>query len=924
MSPRKRFAIILGLTVFAIAGSIVYMAARARHWHERGWVGTSFLAGFNAKQQARMMQMKEGQVILVFAGSPADGRLRYGDEILTVDGIPRDDTTRLRVLDARLVKGSQVTYRVKRGDRVMDIPIRLESPLRARMIITTHVVGLLVGLTFVAIGLLIVIRAPGDSRAVIFYTLALLTAVALIGKAATSYESTGARGIVIDPFSAFLSVSLVGILTLMYLPMILHLALVFPRRRPIVEARPYVIRWIYAAAFIACLVLLFALIASSAVMSRAMNEADKLMDRILVPAGYTLLGVSLLVLIHVWWAGRREGFREAILNRPFPLSLATIGVLAAVGRLTASAGWKIVTIILFILGMVLPFLVILAFPFLAVAALYRGYRDANAEEKRQVAWPMWGLLLSVGGKIVIMSVSAILALWITVGHLDMTEWRGLLEILGVIPTLLTLTIPISFAVAILKYRLMNIDVIIKKTVVYAMLSGFILVVYLGLVGILGAILVKYTGVKNQTMVIGATLVVALVFVPMRNKLQALVERNLFRQKYDYPEAIRGLAAEALVATDSASLLASAAEKTQRALQSRAVVIFASRHDDFVAAAKVGVADSIVGTLRIARAQILASLTEPFDPRRAALPDAAAGALARIETALVVPINTPGTPANGFIAVAPKLSGGALDDEDIDFLRAIASQVDVGLDRIRQQREDVDYSQARDIQQGLLPREMPQLAGLDVSGVWQPARTMGGDYYDLLALSDTELAICIGDVAGKGMPAALLMSGLQAAVRASASSSPRDLCERVRRVVVSSLSGGRFVTFFYATIDTAAMRLRWTNAGHNAPILARADGTIVRLSEGGPAFSRLFRDTRYEEQEIALTPGDRVVLFTDGISEAGSAAGEMFGEEQIEALTAAAGNVSAEELVRTIVNAATSFSDDEVEDDMTLVVVCISP
>src|SRR5688572_5606726 len=113
----------------------------------------------------------------------------------------------------------------------------------SRMIITSHIVGLLVGLTFVAIGLLIVVRAPGDSGAVIFYTLALLTAVALIGRAATSYESTGARGIVIDPFSAFFSVSIVGILTMMYMPMILHLALVFPRRRPIVQGRPYVIRW---------------------------------------------------------------------------------------------------------------------------------------------------------------------------------------------------------------------------------------------------------------------------------------------------------------------------------------------------------------------------------------------------------------------------------------------------------------------------------------------------------------------------------------------------------------------------------------------------------------------------------------------------------------------------------------------------------
>jgi sigma-B regulation protein RsbU (phosphoserine phosphatase) len=240
-----------------------------------------------------------------------------------------------------------------------------------------------------------------------------------------------------------------------------------------------------------------------------------------------------------------------------------------------------------------------------------------------------------------------------------------------------------------------------------------------------------------------------------------------------------------------------------------------------------------------------------------------------------------------------------------------------------QTEEEDFAQARGIQQTLLPREMPTVAQLDMSGFWQPARAMGGDYYDLLKLGESELAVCIGDVAGKGMPAALLMSGLQAAVRASASSSPRDLCERVRRVVVSSLSGGRFVTFFYATVDTAAMRLRWCNAGHNAPILARADGSLVRLAEGGPAFSRLFSDSGYEERELALMPGDRLVLFTDGVSEAADAEGEQFGEERIEELVADSRDLGALELQRTIVDASLSFSGGELEDDLTLVVVRVA-
>jgi sigma-B regulation protein RsbU (phosphoserine phosphatase) len=162
------------------------------------------------------------------------------------------------------------------------------------------------------------------------------------------------------------------------------------------------------------------------------------------------------------------------------------------------------------------------------------------------------------------------------------------------------------------------------------------------------------------------------------------------------------------------------------------------------------------------------------------------------------------------------------------------------------------------------------------------------------------------------------------VRVSAfeSGSPCELCARVRRVVVSSLSGGRFVTFFYAIVDIAAMRLRWCNAGHNAPILARADGSVVRLAEGGPAISRLFRDEPYVDSEIELRAGDRLVLFTDGASEARDPSGEMFGETQLEQLVASAKDGSARDLQDTIVDAVTRFSRGEAEDDLTLVVVSV--
>ena len=240
---------------------------------------------------------------------------------------------------------------------------------------------------------------------------------------------------------------------------------------------------------------------------------------------------------------------------------------------------------------------------------------------------------------------------------------------------------------------------------------------------------------------------------------------------------------------------------------------------------------------------------------------------RVDTALAVPVRSQGV-LHGVLALGSKLSDREFDLEDLEFLSSAADQIAITIDRIRLQRDEEDFEQARAMQQALLPASVPQIKGIDVSGTWKPARAVGGDYYDLLRLSETQLGVCIGDVAGKGMPAALLMSALQAAVRASAAPdvSPVELCERVRRVIVQSLSGGRFVTFFYCTIDTAAQRIRYCNAGHNPPILVRADGRTIRLDKGGPALSRLFSSTPFIEGEEELRSGDRIVLFTDGVSE----------------------------------------------------------
>ena len=923
MSRKTRVAIAVVATIAAFGGMIAYSALRVRHWDGIGMAGMTYWPP-TEKTPSPIRTIKPGAIFLLYPGGSAErAGLRPNDMLVSIGGVPITDEKGIQALERRVRTGDEVVYRIRRGNRMLDVPVTFRSPLSNSWYLTICVVALFVAITFVKIGIFVFVKNPGDRRVLVFYAMVIVGALSFVGAPALTLDSSNIRGIHRDNAeAAILPLAVLFASILAFLPLSLHLALIFPRERAIFRTSPHVLRWVYGIPIATAIGIVFLVIQGIAETISEDAERALALPLNVVSALLTLAGFA--IALRVVRAGRAEGVRKAFWNRPVQSIFFITAILLAavrVGDLVETRALKIAIGLAVSLGPCL--LLFVGFPIFTCVALYRSYREAGVEERRQVKWPLWGTIIALATRITLVVVIQSISTYLMLSGGEFSRFIRVAQIVDTLSMLLYLLIPLSFAFAILKYRLMNIDIIIRKTVVYAFLTGAIIVMYLVLVGGLGTLLVNVAGVKDQTMVIASTLVVALLIIPLRNKLQLIVDRTLFRHKYQYPDALKAISAETLTAHDLGAFLSSAAEKVQQALQNRSVVVFVPRHEELVAAAKIGVADSVIGTLRMARTPFMPMLDRPFDPTRHALPEDAAAAMKRIEATLVVPINTPGTPPNGFLALAPKLSNAQFDVEDIDFLRSVADQLDVGIDRIRQQREEADFEQARAIQQSLLPHEMPHVEGVELSGVWQSARMMAGDYYDVLKLSDTELAICIGDVAGKGMPAALLMSGLQAAVRASASSSPRDLCERVRRVVVSSLSGGRFVTFFYATIDTAAMRLRWCNAGHNAPILVRADGSIVRLSEGGPAFSRLFRDDRYQEQEIAIGAGDRIVLFTDGVSEAAGGDGEIFGEQRLEQLVISKRDRSARELQQAIVDAATAFSGGELEDDLTIVAAAVA-
>ncbi len=256
---------------------------------------------------------------------------------------------------------------------------------------------------------------------------------------------------------------------------------------------------------------------------------------------------------------------------------------------------------------------------------------------------------------------------------------------------------------------------------------------------------------------------------------------------------------------------------------------------------------------------------------------------------------------------------------VDILRA---EVEAGRARRHQvaiERRDLD--EARRIQRKLLPAAMPTLDGWELAVSWQPASGVGGDCFDAIPFGSSRLGLSIADVVGKGIPAALLMSNLQASVRAFATNTtdPAELCQQVNRILCGHIAEGRFISFFYCIVDSDDSTLVFANAGHYPPILIRADGSVERLATGGPVLG-VFPDAAYEQGRVALRSGDRIVLYTDGIIDVCNAADEDFGDSRLVELAVANRTCSAPALQARLANTVDAFSDGRFQDDATLIVM----
>ena len=263
-------------------------------------------------------------------------------------------------------------------------------------------------------------------------------------------------------------------------------------------------------------------------------------------------------------------------------------------------------------------------------------------------------------------------------------------------------------------------------------------------------------------------------------------------------------------------------------------------------------------------------------------------------------------------------------EDVTLLEIVEREVSEGrAARRRDHKQQREAEEARLIQRGLLPTTTPVVKGVDLSVTWLPADGVGGDCFDTLGFGDV-LGVSIADIAGKGLPAALLMSNLQAAVRAFAQDavSPASINNSINRLLCRNMASGRFATFCYARIEPSSGRIVYSNAGHNPPLLIRANGALEKLGDGGMVLG-IFPDNQYEQAEMPLSPGDRLLFYTDGITEARNPEGDEYGEDRLANAAVAARSKSAEALKDVVLADVNGFTTGKFEDDATLIVVGIA-
>ncbi len=533
---------------------------------------------------------------------------------------------------------------------------------------------------------------------------------------------------------------------------------------------------------------------------------------------------------------------------------------------------------------------------------------------------------------------------------------------GAIGLMPLVAIPVSFGYCIARYSVMQVELLLRRSFVYTLLTGSVLLSYLAVVAVLGFLVLRMSGPTSQLVSVGATLAVAAVLWPVRARVQGSVDRRFLRDREDLAVAVQEFSRQIPRLIQREALLQQVGERLCHLLDLPLLGIYlrGGRGDgascELAAAvrataegAQARTAEAVMPPV-LSQDAILRVLEERGEPYWIERPRGGAdqpavtreqlelarrlaqqAELADAGLSLLVPLVAQGR-LIGVFALPAKPTGELYRLQEIELVTLVSGQMALQIENARLYEEEVakqkleeEMAMARAIQSRLLPSSLPSVPGVELDAVNVSSRQVSGDYYDVITMEGDRLGLVISDVSGKGMPASLLASNLQAALRAQCDTGagPGTILARVNRQLHASTDPQHFATLFFAVFEPEVRRLRYSSGGHNAPILVRRDGRAELLEEGGlPLGAFDFGD--YAEGTVDLAPGDLLFLYTDGLTETRNLDDEEFGTERVERILRQCRGLPLGDLIARVREEVRSFRGrEEAEDDITLLALRVA-
>jgi len=508
-------------------------------------------------------------------------------------------------------------------------------------------------------------------------------------------------------------------------------------------------------------------------------------------------------------------------------------------------------------------------------------------------------------------------------------------------------VPLSFAYAVVKHRVMEIPVLLKRSARYLLVRrGFAFFMVVAGAGVAWVFVEFFSGFFTGLFATGPHAVLAgmagagiggLLAVGsarVQKNVRHRIDRAFFRSDYDARQILEDLAERIRTARSCPELAELLDEQIRQALHPSSLTIYVEFADRQLWAQ----GDSVPLHLRAVSSDLpvlneLSRRGRPSDvPPSTSELFAPYSMFEPLRPECIVPMPARDGRLVGLVVLGPRLSEESYSGEDKRLLASVANQSGAAIDSIRlaermalqmeaERRAAHELEMARQVQTRLLPQRIPPAKTLDYAGRCVQARAVGGDYYDFLDLGENRIALALADVSGKGMPAALLMASLQAALRTHCTAGLGDLGAvmlQVNRLLYDSTASEHFATLFLAEYDDTRCRLRFINCGHNPPVLLKYDGSVQRLTTTATVLG-MFPDLECAVEETELEAGDLIALYTDGITEATNQRGDDFGEDRLIAALDKHRNRTAAETLEAIIHIVQEFGGTDQADDLTLIV-----